>query len=89
MLGYKPNHKIWTRINAAILNENAAEVLATCIGGMCSLLISAGVVANHRQARVHLAAVLLSPDTAPKPGSLLPELPAELARLDDGGKWIT
>ena len=49
----------------------------------------AGVAPDEKAARVHLAAMLLSPDTGPV-GSLLPGLQAELAKLRaDGGKWIT
>jgi hypothetical protein len=87
MRGFKPNHAIWARVNQAILNENAGEVMVTLISGMCALLVQAGVAQNERQARIHLAAMLLSPDDAP-PGSLAPELQAELARLSDG-KWLT
>jgi hypothetical protein len=86
MLGYKPNHELWGRVNAVILGANAAETLVTLISGLCALLVDAGVCPDEPSARAHLAAVLLSPDTAPKPGSLLPLLQAELARLRDGGK---
>jgi hypothetical protein len=86
MLGYKPSEKIWKRVNDAILNENAAVVTVTLIGGLCSLLIASGACSNVRQARVHLAAMLLSPDDGPV-GALAAELPAEFARLDDG-KWV-
>lgn len=84
MFNAKPDERIWKRINLAILDENAGVVLTTMIGGMCSLLISAKVVTSIRQARVHLAAMLLSPDDAPV-GSLVPELEAELERLKSGG----
>lgn len=87
MLGYKPNKKLWQKVNAAILGANAAEALVTIVSGMCALLVDAGVCANEPEARAHLAAVLLSPDTAPEPGSLLPLLRVELDRLRDG-KWI-
>ncbi len=85
MLGFKPNKRIWKRVNRAILNENAAEVVVTLISGLCSLLIHAGVSMTEPAARVHLAAMLLSPDDGPV-GSLAPGLPAEFARLDDG-RW--
>ena len=87
MLGFKPSKAIWTRVNQAILQENAGEVMVTLISGMCALLVQAGVAQNERAARVHLAAMLLSPDDGPV-GSLAPELQAELARLSDG-KWLT
>jgi|GEM_PF-4609086 len=86
MLGYKPNHEMWARVNAVILGANTAEVMVTFIGAMCSMLIQAGVVEDAMQARAHLAAMLLSPDTGNAPGSLLPLLQAELAKLGDG-KW--
>ena len=88
MLGFKPDPKLWARVNAVIMGENAASVLVTFQSAMCQLLIQAGVCADESHARAHLAAVLLSPDTGTKPGSLLPLLQAELARLNDG-KWIT
>lgn len=88
MLGFRPNQKMWERVNSQIMGENAAEVICTFIGAMCSMVIEAGVADNVAQARAHLAAILLSPDTAPKPGSLLPLLQTELAKLNDGGKWI-
>lgn len=89
MRGYKPNHDIWSRVNQAILDENAAEVTVTLISGLCSILIAAGVCSDERSARVHLAAMLLSPDTGPV-ASLLPDLQAEFAKLRaSGGKWIT
>lgn len=87
MQGFKPNHEIWARVNQAILDENAAVVLVTLISGMCSLLMHAGVCKDERQARVHLAACLLSPDDAPV-GSLAPRLKDEFKRLNDG-KWLT
>jgi hypothetical protein len=86
MLGFKPNARIWKRVNRAILNENAGVVLVTLISGICSLLVDAKVSPNERSARVHLAAMLLSPDDGPV-GSLVPQLQAELKRLNDG-KWM-
>ena len=88
MLGFKPNKAIWARVNAVIMGESAAEIIVTFIGAMSTMLIQAGVAENELQARAHLAAVLLSPDTAgAKPGSLVPLLAAEFSKLDDG-KWI-
>jgi hypothetical protein len=87
MMGFKPSRRIWEKVNAAILNENAGETLVTLISGMCSMLVSTGVCADEMQARAHLAAVLLSPDTSDRPGELVPQMHAELARLADG-KWL-
>lgn len=87
MLGFKPNEKIWKRVNAAIMEENAGVVLVTLISGMCALLVQSGVCTDERQARVHLSAMLLSPDDGAV-GSLLPLLKAELRRLNDG-KYLT
>lgn len=86
MRGIKPNKKIWERVNAVIIDENAAVVLITFQSAMCQLLIQSGVARNEDHARAQLAAMLLSPDTGPV-GSLKPMLDAELANLDDG-KWI-
>lgn len=88
MIGVKPDKKMWARVNAAIMGDNAAVALVTLTSGLCALLVDAGVAADEPHARAHLAAILLSPDTATKPGSLLHLLHAEIARLDDG-KWLT
>lgn len=87
MRGIKPNLAIWKRVNEAILDENAATVLVTLISGLCQLLIQSGVARDESHARVQMAAMLLSPDNAAAPGSLLPQIHAEISRLNDG-KWI-
>lgn len=88
MLGYKPSQRIWKVVNAAIMDENAAEVLVTLISGMISLLVESKVCPDVRSARAHLAAMLLSPDTG-EVGALLPDLEAELAKLRAShGKWM-
>jgi hypothetical protein len=86
MLGYKPDKRIWGKVNAAILGENAASTLVTLMSGMCSLLVQEGICQDDAHARAHLAAMLISPDTGPV-GSLRPFLDTELARLNDG-KWV-
>jgi hypothetical protein len=78
---------MWARVNAVIMGESAGEVVVTFTSAMCQMIIQAGVCADEESARVHLAAMILSPDTGP-PGSLVPRLHAEIAKLDDG-KWIT
>lgn len=88
MRGFKPNKAIWAKVNDVILGANMAEVFITFQSAMCQMLIAEGIVVDEPAARAHLAAILLSPDTGEKPGSLLPLLQAELARLNDG-KWIT
>lgn len=88
MMGFEPSKRIWQKVNAAILDENAGETLVTLISGMCALLVESGVCADEAQARAHLAAVLISPDTAKHPGSLKAQMEIELTRLNDG-KWIT
>lgn len=87
MRGFKPNKKLWERVNAVITEESMADVLTTFISAMGQMLIKAGVAGCENQARAHLAAMLLSPDTSDKPGSLVPLLDAEFAKLSDG-KWI-
>lgn len=87
MRGFKPDKKLWSKINQVILGESAANVLTTCFSAFCQILIQGGVSPDERHARAHLAAMLLSPDNDPRPGSLVPLLDAELARLQDG-KWI-
>lgn len=78
-------------MNIAALNGapevNAGELLITLIDASASVLVHCGVCANREDALVHLAAMVLSPDTGPV-ASLLPRLQAEFARLNDG-KWIS
>ena len=81
MMGVKPNKVLWSRVNQVILGESTAEVMITFISAMCQMLIAAGAVRDEEQARVHLAAMLLSPDTGPV-GSLVPRLKAELRKLN-------
>jgi hypothetical protein len=87
MRGFKPNQKIWERVNAVIMGESVAEVINTFISAMCTMIVEAGVAGCENAARAHLAAVLLSPDTSDRPGSLVPLLDAEFAKINDG-KWI-
>ncbi len=87
MLGFKPNVEIWERVNKVIFDENAAVVMVTFISGMCALLVKAKVCRDEQHARVHLAAMLLSPDDDEEPGSLASHLPAEFSRLRDGN-WL-
>jgi hypothetical protein len=90
MLGFKPNHEMWARVNAVIMGENMAEVTVTFISALCSMLIQAGAATDEAHARAHLAALLLSPDSSAKAGSLLPLLAPELAKLRrEEGVWIT
>lgn len=86
MRGIKPDAEVWGRVNQAILGENAGVVVVTLIDGICSLLQAAGVVSDDLGARVHLSAMILSPDDGSPAGSLLPFLRAEFAKLEDG-KW--
>lgn len=85
MRGIKPNKRIWKRINKAMLGENAAEVLVTLISGVSMILVKAGVAPDERQARVHLAAMLLSPDDG-EVGSLAPLLIPEFEALRKGSR---
>jgi hypothetical protein len=88
MRGFKPNHAIWKRMNESVLGENVAVVMITMISGMLQMLIKAGVSSDEESARVSLAAMVLSPDTHPQPGALLPRLQAEIAKLGDGKRVI-
>lgn len=78
---FRPNQRIWGKVNQAILGENAGEAIATIISGLSMLIINTGVCKTENEARVHLAAVLLSPDDSAQAGALLPMLRAELERL--------
>lgn len=87
MRGFKPNAKLWKRVNKVIMGENAAVVVVTFQSAMCQMIIQSGACTTEDEARVCLAASLLSPDDNPKVGSLADRLPAEFARLKDG-KWL-
>lgn len=77
----QPNKAIWERVNAAIVGENLGEVITTLNSGLCALLVDAGACATENEARVQLAAILLSPNNSPKVGSLFPLLEAALEKL--------
>ena len=88
MRGFKPDKAIWERVNQAFIGENAADVVTTLISGLSMIIVSTGAAEDELSARIHLAAMLLSPDLpGVEPGSLLPRLQAEFAKLNDG-KWI-
>ena len=87
MKGIKPDPEMWVRVNQAIFGENAAVAIVTMISGMCGLLIEGGIAEDEESARIHLAAMILSPDDGRPVGSLLPRLQAECAKLDDGKWW--
>lgn len=90
MRGFKPSQAIWERVNPVIMGESGAVVINTFNSAMCAMLVQSGVAKDEAQARAHLAAVLLSPDTSGGAGSLLPLLKAELDRLDaEKDKWVT
>lgn len=88
MLGIKPDHKLWAKVNAVIMGESMGSVLITFISAMTNMIWQAGFAKDEMDARVKLAAMLLSPDTSPKPGSLEPGLKAAYKEMDDG-KWLT
>jgi hypothetical protein len=80
----KPNKAIWARVNPVIMGESLADVIVTFQSAMGQMLIAAGVAATEEQARAHLAAILLSPDTGENPGALMSLLQAEIARIKAG-----
>jgi len=69
------------------MDENMGVVVITFISAMCQMIIQSGACKDEAGARVHLAAMLLSPDESTKAGSLAHRLPAEFRKLDDG-KWL-
>ncbi len=77
----KVDHELWRKVNLVLLDENAGIVAATLIGGLCGLLTSIGVAKDDEQARIHLAAMVLSPIGAPV-GSLIKRLQAEAAKIE-------
>jgi len=84
MRGIRPNKALWSKVNEVILGASMGEVFITFQSAMCQILIAEGIVPNEPAARAHLAAMLLSPDTSDKPGSLVPLLQAEFERMNDG-----
>ena len=80
MATFKPDREIWARVNEVIVDENTATVLATLISGLTAILLDCGVCETEEDARVHLAAIVLSPDTGPI-GSLAPRLNEHLRRF--------
>jgi len=87
MRGFKPDPVLWSKINQAILDENAATVMVTMVSGLCAIITSSGVCADEDHARAHLAAMLISPDNREGVGSLREMMEGELETLNDG-KWI-
>lgn len=88
MLGIKPNPVLWAKVNKVIMGESMGTVLITFISAMTNMIWQAGFAKDAMDARVKLAAMLLSPDTSPIPGSLEPGLQAAYKEMDDG-KWVT
>jgi hypothetical protein len=86
MRGVKPDEELWRRINEVLVDENAATAMVTVISGFCQLLIVAGLANNEDSARIHLAAMVLSPDDGRPVGSLISRLQAECQKIEDG-KW--
>lgn len=87
MRGIKPNAEIWSKVNQVIKGESLAVIFSTFISALCQQLIHAGVSKDENEARVHFAAMILSPDDSSKVGSLLEALKKEFKKLDDG-KWL-
>lgn len=81
--GVKPDQAMWERINLAFLDgrreQNAAVTTVTLLSG-ATAIIKHSLGMSEDEARAHIAAILLSPDTGP-PGWLLPKLEAELRKL--------
>jgi len=83
--GFKPSKRIWNRVNRVLLGENVAETIITILGGLSMMLVQAGAAKDEIDGRVHLAAMLLSPDSGPV-GSLQDRLPEHLAALSTQGQ---
>lgn len=83
----EPSERIWRKVNAAIMGENSAEIVATLLSGICAVIRDSGVAEDEDEARVVLAATILSPSDRPV-GSLADRLPAEIDRLRNDGAWV-
>lgn len=87
MQGLKPDKVLWAKVNAVILDQNMGVVFSTFINAMSQMIVQAGIANTEDEARVKLAAMVLSPDTHKEPGALLTQLQAEIGLLNDG-KWM-
>lgn len=76
----RSNERIWRKVKRVIVHANLGETLASCLGGLTSVLRLGQPNATELEARAFLAAIVLSP-AGRRPGSLLPLVEPELAKM--------
>jgi hypothetical protein len=67
-------------INALLIGQNFSTVVSTTVYLLAIGVQKLGLADGNKEAMAYLAAALISPADA-EPGSLLPEMHAELAKL--------
>ena len=83
---YDVDPELWAKINFALCQSTPGVAQATMIIGMCTLMQATGEAEDADQARVMLAAMILSPADR-HIGALADKLPDELAKLR-GRRWL-
>ena len=83
---YDVDPKLWARVNLALRDSNPGTSIATMLAGMCKILQATGEAKDMDDARLMLAAMVLSPGDRPI-GALADQVPDALARLR-GTRWL-
>lgn len=83
---YNVDPKLWAKVNLAIGASTPGIAIATMLTGMCKILQATSEAEDMDEARLMLAAMVLSPGDR-KIGALADRLPEALARLR-GVRWL-
>lgn len=83
---YNVDPKLWAKVNLALRDSNPGTAIATMLNGMCAILVATGGADDLDEARVILAAMVLSPADR-RIGSLADRVPDALAKLR-GDRWL-
>lgn len=83
---YQVDPKLWAKVNLALRDANPGTAIATMLAGMGAILVATGEVEDMDEARVTLAAMVLSPADR-RIGALEDRVPAALAKLR-GSRWL-
>lgn len=83
---YAVDPKLWAKVNLALRDSNPGTAISTMLSGMCALLVATGGADDLDEARVALAAMVLSPGDR-QIGALADRVPDALARLR-GSRWL-
>lgn len=77
---YPVDPKLWARVNLALRDANPGTAISTMLTGMGAIIVAIGEAKDLDEARVILAAMVLSPADR-KIGALADRLPDALAKL--------